>query len=195
MIITKNMWHEFAEELKNKKSIEALGDEFDSAPSGGNAEDDAEESNEQINDSSSTDELDFMGGEDGSEIDSFGGSSDGMSTGGDAGSGLGTSLNPVKNPFKGQNGRAVMDSELAELYSSVENTLESIQANVNVDEVVIIELTTLLENIKKIREVVFIQPVETTLYRWRLCVKAYEMISKQFCINIKKIKNVSSLEE
>jgi hypothetical protein len=184
MIITKTMWEEFAHTL----SFEAIGDEFNSTPAGGSADDDKEmdESNEQFNDSAFDDGFgdDFGGGDDfGFGDDAFGDSGMGDSSSMGGGAGLGTALNPVEHPFKGQNGRALLDTKLAELYSSVEHSLELAQANIKIDKVVIGELTALLDNIKLVREVVFIQPVETSLYRWSLCVKAYELICKQLCKN------------
>jgi hypothetical protein len=206
MIISKDMWNEFNIILGkniNLTSQEALGDEFDASPQGGSNDDDAETNNEQFNeDSSSFDDfggdLGFgdsgsSGSDDFSDSSGFGGGD--MSGGG--GSGLGTSLDPIKNPFKGQNGRNILDSKLAELYVSAKNTLENIQKNSDNSGDVITELTTLLENITKIREVVFIQPVESSQYRWALCVKAYELICKAFCTNITKakIKNTSVEEQ
>jgi hypothetical protein len=190
MIITQDMWKDFSQIL----SKEAIGDEFNTAPSGGTSGDDQEmnESDEQFNESTSDD--DFMGDLDmGGDSSGFGGDFGGFDSGGGdfsgggmgGGQGLGTALNPTENPFKGQNGRELLDTKLAELFSSVDNSLKLVQANVKVDKVVIREFTMLLENIKKVREVVFIQPVETSLYRWSLCVKAYQLICKQLCIDNK----------
>jgi hypothetical protein len=184
MIIDKSMWESFTKAF----SYEALGDEFDTTPEGGAIEGDAEmnESNEQFNESDfSGDDFgsDFSMGGDG--LDDFGGPPDmsGGNMGG--GSGLGTALNPTENPFKGQNGRTLLDTKLSELYTSVDNSLKLIQSDIRVDKVVIGELTNLLENIKRVREVVFIQPVDTSAFRWALCVKAYQLIYKQLCINTK----------
>jgi hypothetical protein len=195
MIITKKALEEFYRLL----STEALGEEFDSTPVGGSSEGDEEtgESNEQFNEStfdddSGGDEFD-MGGDDFGTGDDFGGSGmDDMSGGGGEGEGLGTGLKPTDNPFKGQNGRALLDTKLAELYSSVDNSLKLAQANIKIDKVVVGELNSLLESIGQVREVVFIQPIETSLYRWSLCVKAYQLISKQLCINISKEKQNNS---
>ncbi|MDR2409342.1 MAG: hypothetical protein LBE13_14680 [Bacteroidales bacterium] len=203
MIIDKNMWNNFVDILKNNDiSTEAIIDEFNTTPEGGNTEDDLIESNEQSNEISPNDSLedDFgMGDGDLTEFGSFSGdgeNGDNFSVGGGSEPGLGTALDPTKNPFKGQNGRAILDSKLAELYVSVQNTLELIQENSTLDRNILFELSSLLENITKIIEVVFIQPIETTQYRWALCVKAYELLCKQFCTNIKKqrIKN-NSMEE
>jgi hypothetical protein len=193
MIINKEMWGDFFRLL----SKEALGEEFDSTPPGGASEGDEEisGSNEQFNESTFDDELggsDFdMGGDDFGMGDDFGNSdlSGDMSGGAQ---GLGTELNPTENPFKGQNGRTLLDTKLAELYSSVDNSLKLAQANIKIDKVVVKELNDLLESIRQVREVVFIQPVETSLYRWSLCVKAYELISKQLCININVEKQKNS---
>jgi hypothetical protein len=188
MIITKEMWENFAHTL----STEAIGDEFDTPPPGGTTEGDMEmgKSNEQINDSGLNNEFgDSFGGDDFSFDDSGSLDSSGMgdmSSGMGGSAGLGTALDPTEHPFKGQNGRSLLDNKLAELYASVEHSLELSQANMKIDKVVIGELTDLLENIKQIRDVVFIQPVETTLYRWSLCVKTYELICKQLCENIKE---------
>jgi hypothetical protein len=206
MIISKEMWNEFNNILGkdfNFTSQEALGDEFDASPQGGSSEDDAETNDEQFNEDSSSfddfgDDLGFS--DDGSsgfdEFSDSGGLGGDMSGGGGGGSGLGTALDPIKNPFKGQNGRNILDSKLAELYVSAKNTLETIQENSDNSGEIISELTTLLENITKIREVVFIQPIETSQYRWALCVKAYELICKAFCTNIEKAKfKNTSVEE
>jgi hypothetical protein len=186
MIITKDMWREFSSLL----SREAIGDEFDSTPAGGDTEGDAEMSgnDEQFNENTSGDgfEDDFsMGG--GDDLGGFDSGGSDMSGGGGmgGGSGLGTGLNPTDNPFKGQNGRELLDTKLAELYLSVDNSLKLVQSNIKVDKVVIGELGDLIENIKKIREVVFIQPIETSMFRWSLCVKAYQLICKQLCIDTK----------
>jgi hypothetical protein len=189
------MWKEFS----NLLSREALGDEFDSTPAGGASEGDEEigDSNEQFNESTSDDGFgnDFdMGGDDFGMGDGFDDSMGGDMSGGGmgGGQGLGTELNPTDNPFKGQNGRALLDTKLAELFSSVDNSLKLAQANIKIDKVVVGELTTLLESIRRVREVVFIQPIETSLYRWSLCVKAYQLISKQLCININAEKENSN---
>jgi hypothetical protein len=149
------------------------------------------DSNEQFNESTSNDFGDAglngddfgMGGDDFGGFDSGGDDSFDSGTGGD--SGLGTALKPTDNPFKGQNGRELLDTKLAELYAAVDNSLKIVQSNIKVDKVVIGELTDLIENIKQIREVVFIQPIETSMFRWSLCVKAYQLICKQLCINTK----------
>jgi hypothetical protein len=192
MIIDEKMWETFNHLL----SYEALGDEFDSTPQGGNNEDDMDsgDSNEQFNEGGSIDDFgDSFGGMDdfGMGDSGFGDSGMGDMSGG-SGSGLGTALNPSINPFKGQNGRALLDTKLAELYASVNNSLELAQANIKIDKVVVGDLTTLLKNIEQVREVVFIQPIETSLYRWSLCVKAYELISKQLCINKETEKEKSN---
>jgi hypothetical protein len=178
-------------------SSEALGEEFNSTPIGGAAEGDEEtnESNEQLNESASDngfdDGFDMEGGLDGGDSfsDAGFGNMEGSSSGGV--SGLGTSLKPTDNPFKGQNGRELLDTKLAELYISVDNSLKLIQSDIKVDKVVIAELNDLLDSIKKIREVVFIQPVETTQFRWALCAKAYQLICNQLCINAKAEKEKS----
>jgi hypothetical protein len=188
--ITSDMWEILSRSLIISKSTEAdefLGDIANEIPPGGNAEGDDEGGfgNEQDND------IDFgsddMGGGFG---DDFGGadSSMGGMAGGGNGGGLGTNLKPTNNPFKGQNGRDVLDSKLAELYNSVENSLELVQLNTKVDKVVITELSILLDNIKRVREVVFIQPIESSLYRWALCVRTYELISKSLYQDIKQKK-------
>jgi hypothetical protein len=185
MLISKDMWEAFCRSL----SAEALGDEFDSPPSGGNADGDAEMNggNEQLHEGGFADGFsnDFGGGDDfGMGGSGLGGPGmDGMSGG--QGSGLGTSLNPAVNPFKGQNGRTLLDTKFAELYAAVNNSLELAQADIKIDTVVVGGLTELLAAIEQVREVVFIQPVESSLYRWRLCVKAYELISKQLSEDIK----------
>jgi hypothetical protein len=181
MIITKKMWNDFLKCL----STEALGDEFDSTPQGGSADGDAEinsSNDEQFNEGDFNNDFD-MGGNDFGMGDDFGGSDFGNMSDGGMGSaqGLGTDIKPTENPFKGQNGRTLLDSKLSELYSSVNQSLKLAQASVKVDKVVIEELTTLLNNINQVREVVFVQPVETSLYRWALCVKAYNLIGKQLC--------------
>jgi hypothetical protein len=195
MIITKNMWEDFAHTI----SLEAIGDEFGTTPVGGATEGDKDmnESNEQNNDSVLDEGFgnDF-GGSDfgmGDDMGGFGDSSGmGDMNGGMGGnSGLGTALDPTKHPFQGQNGRALLDTKLSELYTSVNHSLELSQANIKIDKVVVGELTSLLKNIEQVREVVFIQPVETSLYRWSLCVKAYELICKQLCIDTEQEKNNS----
>jgi hypothetical protein len=188
------MWEDFTHIL----SLEAIGDEFSTTPPGGATEGDKEmnESNEQINDSTLNDDFGSDFGDDGFGFggsDDFGDSSGMGDMGGGMGgsSGLGTSLDPVKHPFQGQNGRALLDTKLSELYTAVDHSLELAQSNIKIDKVVVEELTALLENIKQVREVVFIQPVETSLYRWSLCVNAYELICKQLCIDTKQEQNDS----
>jgi hypothetical protein len=194
MIITKQMWEDFSHTL----SVEAIGDEFNTTPSGGATEGDKEtnESNEQINDSALNNDFgnDFGGNDFGFGDDSGFSDSSGMGDmngGMGGGSGLGTALNPVEHPFKGQNGRSLLDTKLSELFAAVDHSLELAQANIKIDKVVVGELTALLENIKQVREVVFIQPIETSLYRWSLCVNAYELICKQLCIDTKQEQNDS----
>lgn len=182
------MWEEFLKVF----SSEGLADEFSATPEGGSIDDDKEvnESNEQFNESNSNNDFnigELDGFDTGDNFDEGGGFGDsGLGNGGN--SGLGTSLKPTENPFKGQNGRTLLDTKLSELYVSVDNALKLVQSNIKVDKVVIAELTDLLRNIKQVRDVVFIQPIETTMFRWALCVKAYQLISKQLCINKKTEK-------
>jgi hypothetical protein len=183
-LITQDMWNALSRSLAVPKSTEAdefLGDIADETPPGGNAEGDDEGgfSDELNNDA------DFESGGMGGD---FGGGSDMGGMSGSGGGGLGTHLKPTNNPFKGQNGRNLLDSKLAELYNSVGNSLELVQLNTKIDRAVITELSALLDNIRQVREAVFIQPVESSLYRWALCVRTYELISKSLYQDIKQKK-------
>jgi uncharacterized protein YegP (UPF0339 family) len=198
MIITKSLWEDIFSTLHTVKSTEAIADEMDSSPPGGSTGSDADEQNNE-SDFGSDDlgdlggGMDDFGGDDfgmGGDSDMGGGDMGGMGGGGDGS--LGTGLKPEENPFKGQNGRALLDTKLAELSASVQNSLELVQSNTKIDKVVVEELTSLNGNVRQVREVVFTQPVETTQYRWALCAKAYELICKKLCQDMQLSKQQES---
>jgi hypothetical protein len=189
VLITHEMWENFTHNLFIPKSTEAIGDAFEDSPPGGDAEGDSDSDfgNEQNNEGDFGGDMD-MGGMDDFGGDDMGGDGMGDDMSGGGSGGLGTDLKPTDNPFKGQNGRSLLDTKLAELYSSVENSLKLIQCNAKIDKVVVNEFSSLLESIRQVREVVFIQPIESSLYRWALCVHAYELITKTLCNDIKELK-------
>lgn len=92
-----------------------------------------------------------------------------------------------KNPFKERNGKGKLDNMLLELQNAVEDSLHKINLNQDISGTVVVsDLENLIESVKNIRQTVFMLPVETTMYKYRLCVKEYELISKHFKEVMKK---------
>ena len=110
------------------------------------------------------------GGDDMSSDDSSGDSS--MDTGAN-------SSDPNKNPFKNQNGKSLLDDELAKLQTTVTDTLDRIYANPKIEQVVVSELENLADSIRNIRETVFVVPVDATLYKYQLSVSAYNTLAEE----------------
>lgn len=218
-IISKKNWESIESFLDAHplRSTEVLADAEDSPPPGGEtasdggAADDVSDDakpNEQDNEDSGTSDSDSStndGSSSGAPTggDDFGGSADNSdgSGGGDstasgsspaAGGASGSQINPVENPFKSQNGKTLLDSKLSELLMAITDTLERIQESSAIDTVVVADLEDLLDSVKMIRETVYIQPIETSLYRYKLAVTSYEFISKELCTHISKVKTPNS---
>ena len=179
---------------------DTLAGAMDTAPAGGSnstdAADDAPETNEQNNDSSSNNA--DMGGDMGSG-DESGGDDAGGGDGGDSGdagggdtSGGADNVDPNKNPFMGPNGKSKLDNQLAELQTAVNDTLNRVHANNNVGTVVVSDIEELADNVKNIREGVFMVPVENSLYKYKLAVVSYAMLSKQLVKDLQNNSNSSS---
>jgi hypothetical protein len=92
-----------------------------------------------------------------------------------------TSSNPNKNPFKNQNGKSMLDDKLAELQTTVTDTLDRIYANPKIEQVVVSELENLSDSIRNIRETVYVVPVDATLYKYRLSISAYKLLAEEIC--------------
>lgn len=177
-----------------------LADQLDaSSPGGANAsdaEEDSPESKEQNNDDFGSDDfsMDESGGDsdmsmdggdgEGGDMgdDGAGGEGDGGDTSGDAGE----SEDPKKNPFKGANGKALIDNKLAELQTAIQDTLDHIKINPKVEEVVVQELEDTLDSVRQIRETTYVVPLESTIYKYRLCVISYQQLSKEIVKQLKQ---------
>ena len=85
---------------------------------------------------------------------------------------------PTKNPFLRENGKAKLGQLLSDLYVAICESLESIQMNGSVDNSVVIELTHLSDSVMKIKKSLYLQPIESTLFKYKLCVKTYETIAQ-----------------
>ena len=167
------------------------------SPAGGSidsdAEEDSPESKEQSNDlgmntpdMGSTD----MSGNIGGDTNGMGGNPPQNQMGGNTGSTNNISNeDPSVNPFKSENGKDLMETKLAELQSNVSGILNQVQTNPNTDFVVVSELEDLLDSIKKLRETVYIVPIEKTEYRYKLAVTSYALLSKDICEYLLKKKD------
>ncbi len=175
-----------------------LADQMEASPAGGSidsdAEEDSPESKEQSNDlgmdtpdMGSTDiGGDMSGGSDMSGID---GDTSQNSTGGNSSSTNNISNeDPSVNPFKGANGKDLMETKLAELQSNISGILDQVQTNPNTDFVVVSELEDLLDSVKKLRETVYVVPIEHTEYKYKLAVTSYALLSKDICEYLLKRK-------
>lgn len=174
-----------------------LADQMSASLAGGSidsdAEEDSPESKEQSNDlgmntpdMGSTD----MSGNVGGDTNGMGGNPSQNPMGGNAGSTNNISNeDPSVNPFKSDNGKDLMETKLAELQSNVSGILDQVQTNPNTDFVVVSELEDLLDSIKKLRETVYIVPIEKTEYRYKLAVTSYALLSKDICEYLLKKKD------
>lgn len=192
--------------LYPEKSSEAITDQMDKASPGGDLSSDSQpensgETNEQNNefstnidsntsftddsglgDSMSGDGDDFGGGDDSGSSD-FGGG-DGDVSSGDSGN-TEMKLEPNESPFKAQNGKMALDDMFDSLRSTVEDSLDKIHANAAVDSVVIDQFNALLDNIDKAKETVYVLPKESTMVKYRTCVKIYNKLSNALCKQLK----------
>ena len=174
-----------------------LADQMSASPAGGSidsdAEEDSPESKEQSNDlgmntpdMGSTD----MSGNIGGDTNGMGGNPSQNPMGGNTDSTNNISNeDPSVNPFKSENGKDLMETKLAELQSNVSGILNQVQTNPNTDFVVVSELEDLLDSIKKLRETVYIVPIEKTEYRYKLAVTSYALLSKDICEYLLKKKD------
>lgn len=174
-----------------------LADQMSASPAGGSidsdAEEDSPESKEQSNDLGmntpdvgSTD----MSGNIGGDTNGMGSNPPQNQMGGNTGFTNNISNeDPSVNPFKSDNGKDLMETKLAELQSNVSGILDQVQTNPNTDFVVVSELEDLLDSIKKLRETVYIVPIEKTEYRYKLAVTSYALLSKDICEYLLKKKD------
>lgn len=177
MIITKDFFKKASESLDLFKSTEVLADALDETPVGGENESDAqidsepsennEESNEQNNELNVEDQ-DFSNNNTTDTDSSVDQSPQGEIT-----------LKPSENPYKAQNGKQLLDSMLQKLLDAVDNTLTTIHSKSDIETVVVSGFEDLREDVKLVRETVFILPKETSMYKYKLCVELYnELCSK-----------------
>lgn len=185
--------------LYPEKSSEAITDQMDKAPPGGDLSSDSQPengggTNEQNNEFSTnidsntsfTDDSGFgdsMSGGDDSGSSDFGGD-DGDVSSGDSGN-TKMKLEPNESPFKAQNGKMALDDMFDSLRSTVEDSLDKIHANAAVDSVVIDQFNALLDNIDKAKETVYVLPKESTMVKYRTCVKIYNKLSNALCKQLK----------
>ena len=185
--------------LYPEKSSEAISDQMDTTVPGGElasdsttGEENNNETNEQYNEftqetDSNAPQSDF--GSDSGEFgsgDSFGGdssNSDSSFGGGgdtfDSGEDKGMTLEPNENPFKVQNGKNILDEMFKKLQKSVTDTINDIHASGKVNPVVISQFDQLMDNIEKSRETIYILPKESTMVKYRSCVKIYTSLCDQ----------------
>lgn len=205
-IMTKSMW-ESAESLLPdlypivSKSAEAITDAMNETPPGGSNPSDAPDgtgdSNEQNNDFNSGTDTSGMdsglsSGDSGGMNDMSGSGGSDMSGGMDSGMGYGSggnstqeiNINPDENPFKAENGKQLLDSMLEKLKDGIEDVLKQVHSNADVDAVVVSDLEDLNENVDHIRDTVFVLPKETTMVRYKACVKTFELLCKALCKQI-----------
>ena len=185
--------------LYPEKSSEAISDQMDTTVPGGElasdsttGEENNNETNEQYNEfTQETDSnapqndfgpgsSDFGGGDsfgdDSSNSDySFGGGGDTF----DSGEDKGMTLETNENPFKVQNGKNILDEMFKKLQKSVTDTINDIHASGKVNPVVISQFDQLMDNIEKSRETIYILPKESTMVKYRSCVKIYTSLCDQ----------------
>lgn len=187
---TKKFWHDLGNlgiySTEADENSPTLADQMDAGiPGGANSTDTEDEAPEDdgLGDFGGSD--DFGGGDD---MNLDGSSSGEQPSGGDTGLGgqPTTQSDPNENPFKGQNGKALLDSKLAELQTAINDTLERIYANPRIEQVVVSELESLQDSVKNIRDTVFIVPVDATLYKYRLSTISYSNLVKLICSSLKE---------
>lgn len=86
---------------------------------------------------------------------------------------------PTENPFRRENGKIELDNLLSNLYIAINDSIERIQSNGRVDNTVVVYLEQLADSVQKIKNSSFLQPIESTMFKYRLAVKDYELISKK----------------
>jgi len=177
-----------------------LADQMEASPAGGSidsdAEEDSPESKEQNNDlgmntpdMGSTD-MDMGGDMTGADGGGMGDDSSQNSMGGNTGSTNNISNeDPSVNPFKSGYGKDLMETKLAELQSNISGILNQVQTNPNTDFVVVSELEDLLDSVKKLREIVYVVPIEQIEYKYKLAVTSYALLSKDICEHLLKKKD------
>lgn len=185
--------------LYPEKSSEAISDQMDTTVPGGElasdsttGEENNNETNEQYNEftqetDSNASQSDFgSGSSDFGSGDSFGddsSNSDSSFGGGgdtfDSGEDKGMTLEPNENPFKVQNGKNILDEMFKKLQKSVTDTINDIHASGKVNPVVISQFDQLMDNIEKSRETIYILPKESTMVKYRSCVKIYTSLCDQ----------------
>ena len=202
-----NFWKGFKDlgiygsQKSSESSIAGLADQ---APAGGTQGSDMASGSEQINDESSQMNLDANPPDQGAGVDAMGadpslagGGGDPSGMGGDMASSGGPEgaggqeeeSDPNENMFKGPNGKSLLDTKLAELQAAVMDSLQRLQGNTKIDTVVVSELENLLDSVKKVRETVYLVPVENTLYKYRLSTVSYALLSKDICIKLSAEQN------
>lgn len=188
----------------NKSRESSLAGLADQAPAGGSSSSDMASGSEQFNEESSDMNLDANPPDQGAGGDPMasdpslaGGGGDPSGMGGDMGDGSSPEgaggqeeeSDPNENMFKGPNGKSLLDSKLAELQAAVMDSLQRLQGNTKVDTVVVSELENLLDSVKKVRETVYLVPVENTLYKYRLSTVSYALLSKDICMKLSAEQN------
>lgn len=187
---TKEFWHDLSKlsiySTEADDDSPMLADQMDAGVAGGANSSDTEE--DAPADDGMGDDMDLGGDVGGDMGDGAEGGDDGAA-GGDTGGGSaeGSGENdPNENPFKGSNGKALLDTKLAELQTAVSDTLERIYANPRIEQVVVSELENLADSIKNIRETVFLVPVDATLYKYQLSTTSYKQLSEVIVSSLKE---------
>jgi hypothetical protein len=157
-----------------------------SSDAGGKQESDNDETTQNSNEQDN--EMDGTGGDTMSNPapDSNSGMSD---TSGDIGGGSqdgDIKLDPSENPFKAQNGKEMLDKMLQSLHSAVDDILSKVTANSNIDAVVVSKLEDLKDDIDCVLDTVYIQPKESTMYRYSIQVQTYKILCNMLNEEIKK---------
>lgn len=193
-IFTSEFWRNVGTlGIYSKEDSPLLADQYDAgAPGGGNSSDADPDNKGSANaedddiglemEDGGGDETDMLMDEDGSSEGEEGGmESDDMSSDDSSMDTDNNSSNPNKNPFKNQNGKSMLDDKLAELQTTVTDTLDRIYANPKIEQVVVSELENLSDSIRNIRETVYVVPVDATLYKYRLSISAYKLLAEEIC--------------
>lgn len=188
-IFTAKFWKDVSSlGIYSKEDSPLLSDQYDAgAPGGGNSSDadpDEKGSADESDNDIGLDMDDTGGGEDDISMGEDEGGDDMSSDESSEDSSMDTganSSNPNKNPFKNQNGKSMLDDKLAELQTTVTDTLDRIYANPKIEQVVVSELENLADSIRNIRETVFVVPVDATLYKYQLSISAYKTLAEEIC--------------
>jgi hypothetical protein len=163
------------EAIFSQEDDESGDEEGDSDDAGGDFGPSEDEEGED--DMGGGDDFGDDGGDDDGGDDGFGG---GDEEGGDDGDGFGGSddsdkdkKRPGQHPYAEINGQTKCANEIRELISQIERVLKALES-INVKNLIVNQLIELKEVSKDLLKIVYVQPIEETLFRYAMYVKEFE---------------------